>query len=1105
MRHNPASHVLQSIMRRVALLVMLFTVFGLSAQITTSSISGLVTEGQGGEPLIGASVVAVHTPSGTRYATVTNIDGRYSIEGMKPGGPYDISYSYIGRQTVRLDDIVLSLGENTRLDIYLDESATALNEVVVSGKGGHFIQAKTGATTNISSAMIREMPTVNRSISDIAKLSPYSNGMSFAGSDGRSTNFTIDGSNFNNNFGLTDKLPGGGNPISLESIDEMQIVVSPYDVRQTNFIGGGINAVTKSGTNDYKASVYAYYTSQTFNGSRINGEQVDNPDFSRTIWGFTLGGPIIKDKLFYFFNYEHETSPNQIVNYRVCQPGETPGGMISRTTAADMQRVSDHLQSKYGYNPGSFTSFPGDEKNTRILARLDWNITDRHRLSARFNSTSNTSWIVTNGNSTAAYYRLNGTYRVGTQSMAFANSMYSMDNDVKSFSIDLNSRFSNSVSNQLLGTYTFIKDMRGSNSSKFPFIDIMNGYTPAGDPVLEPYMSAGYELFTYNNGVKNKIWTIKDDVRWLLGSHVLTGGISFEHQMASNAFMRFGTGYYRYNSVDDFINGAAPETFALTYGFNGKSDPAAEVAFNQLGIYLQDEWDITRRLKLSYGIRLDELFFNDDDITRNDAIYDIDFGGRHIDTGRWPKSRMQVSPRVGINWDVLGDRSLTVRGGTGIFTGRLPLVFFTNMPTNSNMLQNTVTYSTRYDNGQVKSVDPQLATLQGGMITDVNEMISHFNLPTTVKKHVAPNSMAGVSDDFKMPQVWKTSFGVDYKIPVSFPLYVSGEFIYTRNFNAVTMTNWNIKPQSEWSEVQHFNGPDNRVIYPTDGSSVYYPKKDAIVLTNSSRGHGFIESFTVNARPVDNLSLMASYTHTYNTEVSGLPGNQAYSTWQGIYTVDGPNFAVPQTSQYVVPDKVIVSADWKIPFQYKGCARNTNISLFYNGYSRAGYSYCYSNDMNGDGIANDLIYIPNSADELVFKTDADKAAFQAFMDQDKYMKNHKGQYAEAFGARAPWTHRFDFRLMEEFEFKIGATKHAIQLSFDIMNIGNLLNSHWGVQKTNWCSANSRILRYEGKTADLKPIFSMNKYNGEYITKSFDSLEVNSQCWQMQVGIKYIFN
>lgn len=1127
-------------MSAILTVLLLLAAVGVNAQVTTASMAGKVTEA-GNEPIIGATIQAIHEPSGSRYGTVTNVDGRYSIQGMRTGGPYRIEISYIGFQTVLYKDITLQLGEVYNLNTEMKESSELLNEVVVTAAKTKFAAEKTGATTNISSTQITQLPTVNRSISDIARLSPYANGMSFAGGDGRSTNFTIDGANFNNNFGLSDALPGGGNPISMDAIEEVQVVVSPFDVRQTNFIGGGVNAITKSGTNTFKGTAYTYYRNQDMRGNRINGKDLGaRADESKTTYGFTLGGPIIKNKLFFFVNYEKEKTPGEVIKYRAREDGEKVEGMVSRTLKSDMEKVSKHLKDKYGYNTGSYTNFPADEENTKLLARIDWNITDRHRLSLRYNNTKNVAWNGPNGNSSDTGLRLNGTYRVGTQSMAFANSMYSMDNKVQSWAADLNSRFTDKISNQLLFTYTDIQDMRGSNSAPFPFIDIMAGKDENGQQILEPYMSAGYELFTWNNGVKNKITSITDNFTYFIGSHKLTAGFNFEHQFANNAYMRNATGYYRYNSLDDFLNGAAPESFAITYGWNGEKNPNAQVTFNQIGFYAQDEWDITNKFKLTYGVRFDDLMFDNKDIQRNNAIYELDFDGKHIDTGKWPDSRMQISPRVGFSWDVLGDKSLKVRGGTGIFTGRLPLVFFTNMPTNSNMVQNSVQFKTTYEKGTnaVLGHDSRLDQLAGGMITDMDEVIKKFNLPTTLENHVAGSKISGVADNFKMPQVWKSSIAVDYQVPVSFPLTVTGEFMFTKNINAVTINNINIKNFDDWkylkvtkgadgnvsndlihTGMQRFNGADNRIVYSyspynkSDNNVQYtsdfahYNGKNAVILDNTSKGHGYTFNFTVNAQPIEDLNVMLAYTHTESKEVSGMPGNDPVSTWQGLMTVDGPNFGTVQRSRYVIPNKVIASVNYYIPFKYKGLLRGTHLNLFYSGYSSNGYSFCYTNDMNGDGINNDLMYIPKNDSEIKFKSEEDRAAFWKFVEQDSYLRNHKGQYAEAYAARAPWVHRFDFRLMEDFSFKIGKTKHSFQLSFDIMNVGNLINSKWGISKTNAVSNNGRILKYEGVASetDLTPVFSMYKVNGEYPTKTYDTYQNYSECWRMQVGIRYIFN
>ena len=611
------------------------------AQVTTASMSGEVSSN--GEPVIGATIMAVHTPSGTNYGTITNLDGRFDLQGMRTGGPYEITVSYIGYQTAIFKEVTLQLGETYNLNVDLKESSEELDEVVVTAERTRFMTEKTGAALNISNEKMNSIPTINRSIEDLARISPYANGMSFAGGDGRSTNFTVDGANFNNNFGLNDGLPGGGNPISMDAIEEVQVVIAPFDVRQTNFIGGGINAITKSGTNTFKGSAYTYHYNDNMRGNRVDGESMNVPaENDKHIYGATFGGPIIKDKLFFFANVEYQKVPSTVVNWRASENGVAdPDNYISRTTLADMQRVSEFVRDRYGYDTGSYTNFPADETNLKLLGRIDWNINNDHKLAVRYNYTKNTAWNQTNGNSSDTGYRLNGMNRFSQYSMAFANSLYSQDNKVNSVSADLNSRFSDKISNQLLFTYSNIQDIRGTNSSPFPFIDIMAGYDDVtGVQTLQPYMSLGYELFTYNNAVNNKIFTVTDNFTSYLGNHKLTAGFSYEHQLANNSYMRNGTGYYRYRSIDDFLNGAAPETFALTYGYNGETNPAAQVRFSQIGLYVQDEWNIVQNFKLTAGIRFDEILFNDDDVMRNNAIYELDFGGKHIDSAKWQGDKL---------------------------------------------------------------------------------------------------------------------------------------------------------------------------------------------------------------------------------------------------------------------------------------------------------------------------------------------------------------------------------------------------------------------------------------------------------------------------------
>ncbi|MDX2429881.1 MAG: TonB-dependent receptor, partial [Bacteroides sp.] len=801
------------------------------SQVTTSGMSGTVST-EAGEKLPGATVVAVHEPSGTQYGTVTNNEGRFNLQGMRPGGPYSVNVSFVGYSSVSHTEITLLLGESFILNAQIRESAVEVAEVTVVGsKPSKFSTTKTGATTNISNEQINSMPSINRSIADIAQLSPYANGMGFAGGDGRSTNFTVDGANFNNNFGLGSNLPGGGNPISLYAIEEIQVVIAPFDVRQTNFIGGGINAITKSGTNKFTGSAYTYFTNENMRGNKIGDVDFGDRDAeSKNIYGITLGGPIIKNKLFFFVSGEYEKSPGQVVTWRPSVDGvANTEQMLSRTSTGDMDLVYNHLMSEYGYDAGSYSDYPADESNRRLLARIDWNINDNNKLSLRYNYTKNQGWRSTNGNSNNAGYRNRNMDRISQYSMAFSNSIYSTDNIVNSFSVDLHSRISDKLSNQFLTTFTKINDVRGSTSEPFPFIDIMYDDGTGNPQAVEPYMSAGYELFTWNNGVNNNIFNITDNITYYANNHKITGGISFEYQMANNSYMRNGTGYYRYANIDDFLNQAAPRDFALTYGYDGETNPSAEVAFNQFGLYVQDEWNLNSDFKLTFGLRADYLKYADNLITNN-AILALDYNGTNINTGQWPDANVLFSPRAGFTWDVMGDQTLKLRGGTGIFAGRLPLVFFTNMPTNSGMVQGSYNAVTTYNpDWTIDEVDPALATLAGPMLTDVDEMITHLGLPNTITPEdgVLPRDVNAVDPDFKMPQVWKTSLALDYNLPVSFPMTVTLEGIYTNNINGVMLKNYNLKQaDATW---ERFSGNDDRYIYP-DGDLIEYTSRNAYVL-----------------------------------------------------------------------------------------------------------------------------------------------------------------------------------------------------------------------------------------------------------------------------------
>ena len=1086
----------------LAAVLMIFSAAA-SAQITTSALSGKVTD-DAKEDVIGATVLAVHMPSGTQYGAITNIDGRYTINGMRAGGPYKVTISYVGYQTAVYDDVVLALGETYVLNVQLKDGAEQLDEVVISAAATKFSTAKTGAATNITGAQIASLPTVSRSLTDVTRLSPYGgNGMTFMGTDGRTANFTVDGASFNNDFGLSSALPGGGNPISIDAIEEMQVVISPFDVRQTGFIGGGVNAITKSGTNTVKGSAYVYHKNENMRGDAVYGEQIASARATdrSTTYGFTLGTPIVKNKLFLFVNGEMTKTPTIANRWQGSEDGVAdPDNYISRTTQADLAKVSDYVKNKYGYNTGSWTNFPADESNYKFLARMDWNINKANKLALRYNFTQNRGWNAPNASSMDGGTRMSDA-RMSKSSMSYANSMYAMDNLVHSVSLDLNSRISDNLSNQFLATFSKKDDVRSSTSDEFPMIDILQDN--------QAYLSLGYELFTWNNAVHTTTWNMKDDVTYYAGNHKITAGLGYEFQLADNMYMRNGTGYYRYSSLDDFMTGAAPEIVCLTYGYDGETQPAARVRFNKFSVYAQDDWAVSPTFNLSYGLRIDEFVFNNNDLMTNNALLAVDYDGRTMDTGKWPSAKPSFSPRVGFTWDVLGDKSFKVRGGTGLFTGRLPLVFFTNMPSNSGMVQ----YNAQINAKNAAKNNFGMDEFAGGLVTDANgkatvdalyQKLVSLGYPTTINPEDGSYSsgMCGVDPSFKMPQVWKSSIAADYQFPTSFPLSLSGEFIFNKTINAATIEDWSVPSVAGFAR---FNGVDNRPIFG-DG---YQNNSSLYVLTNTNKGYGWAASVTLNAKPADFVDFMASYTRSVSKELTSLPGSSASSVLSYIATVEGPNPNNMRLHDALnsTPHRFIAALN----MHDKG---GNHYSIIYETWNGS-YNYTFetANDMNGDGYNYDCIYIPTDEEvankEFRFVSEDDAARFMDYVHANSYLSKHQGEYSETYAYHNPFVHRVDFAYKHDFAVKANGTSHKLQLTADLKNVMNLFNSSWGVQKyanPNFTGSSNdiRVLKYEGVDADGYATFSTpTAINGS--TETFVPYHSLGQCWYASVGLRYMFN
>lgn len=1093
------------ILRLCAISFILLQPFLLQAQVTTSSLEGRVTDGS--EPLIGATIIALHDESGTLYSCTTNAKGYFSLSGLRVGGTYTVEASYVGHQKAVIKNVRPNLSEAYQLNIVLNPSAI-LDEVAVMGKKSRFAGDKTGAVTHIREHQWLSFPNISRSITDMATLSPYAQGLRFGGRDQRQNNYTVDGANFNYNMGLDGAvLPAGGNPISIDALEELQVSIAPYDVRQSHFIGGAVNAVTKSGTNRFTASMYSYFRSEKLRGNKVEGKDLgERLEDRRTIYGFTAGGPIVKNKLFFFVNGEYEHMPTPIHKWRTSVNGiMDQQEKISRTTAADMEAFRQALMSKYGYDPGSYTDFSGEKETYRLMARLDWNITGRHRLMFRYNHTSNKA----DNNVVGAAFNING-MPVSKYSMAFRGSCWRATNSINSWTAELNSRIGNFCSNQLIASYTANNaNKREPIGSTFPTIDIL---APDETGKMFAYMNAGNDQHAWNNGIEESSWSITDNITLPLGSHKLMMGFSYESTEASNCYMRYGAGYYRYNSLEDFKNDAAPVAFGICYSLTGKERALSDVHYDEFSVYAQDDWNVTPRLKLIYGVRIDIPFYRNDRYA-NPKINDYDFNGIHLSTTDWPKSLPLVAPRAGFTYDVFGDRRLKIRGGIGVFNGRFPLIFLSKMQEASGMLQHT--YTTINDREVLKS-------LAGGIKNreqTIAMLKEQFPAKFPSEKEASVSNIATIDRNFKMPQVWKASLATDYQLPLPFPADITLEGTYVKDINAMLYRDVNIRPASD-DRMKRFNGADKRLYYPGNTEKRIYENINyALLMTNTSKGYSYTLNATLNAEPINRLNVMIAYTFTRSRVMSNSSSNQVDNAWRQEPAVDGPNYQVLHNSLYMSsPHRLMGVASYHFELlRHLG----TQISLHYEGMRAGNYTYKFSNDMNNDGIAQDLLYIPADRDELnrfhfqeyksgerTFSAEEQRKAFWEFVNQDSYLKKRKGKYTEAYGSYLPWYNRLNLRLIQDVHINGEKSAHKLQVSLDIMNIGNLLNSSWGCQQNAEACNNGNLLQFIKTNESNEPVYTFPSItvneNPQLPTRSAWVSRNSSQCWQMMIGVKYVF-
>jgi hypothetical protein len=1063
---------------------------------TTSSLSGNITDSKG-EALPGASIVAIHVPSGTQYATMTDNAGNYRIQNMRIGGPYTVTVSFIGYKSNSYTEITLKLGETYIQDGQLTETTTTLNEVIVTSglKNSILSSEHSGTQTNVSSRDLAILPTINRSLVDFSKYTPQSQGNSFSGRDGRFNTITVDGAAFNNNFGLSSNpLPGGNaQPISMDAIEEVSVRLAPYDVTVSQFTGASINAVTRSGDNKFKASVYTYQRPKSFTGSSVDGNHVAGANSSSLQnYGFRVGGPIIKNKLFFFLSGEYEQQSIPGVTWQPSTDGiAVPDQNISRTTEADMIRVKDYLTSTYNYDPGKYSNFdPFQNKNHKILARIDWNISNNHKFTLRYNDVVGTSDQQTNPNSGPPNNARNSG-RISSQSLAFSNAFYGFKNIVRSITGELNSTFGTKISNKFLASYTYIQDTRTSPSSLFPFVDIWEG----GDQ----YMSFGYELFSYNNNVVNKTLSITDNVTINLNKHILTAGASFDRLFFLNSYIREGTSYYRYNSVDDFINGADPTGFGVTYGYNGNDAPGADATFGLGAIYGQDEWQVMPGLKITYGVRFERPFYLNK-LQNNPAISDLTFAdGKKMDVGTWPESKIIVSPRLGFNWDVKGDRSLQIRGGSGVFTGLLPFVWFTNQPTNSGVIQvPEIGWGPGNPNLVGLAFDPDYKAF----IASRPDLFpqSSGSLPNG-------SSLAQVAKNFKFPQIWRSNLAFDVELP--WDMIFTGEAIYSKDINAITQVNIN-----EAAPTGTMTGSDIRPYWTNSTvAKVVSSVSNAMELSNTKEGYQYSLTAQLTKNFSNGFSGMFAYTYTMAKDVTSNPGSSAYSAFSSNTAIGSLNDPGLSYSYFATPSKLVGDLSYRIEYAKMFA---TTFSLVYQGYQQGRWSYTYSNDLNGDGVSSDLMYVPSSATDINFvaasgMTAAEQQdAFWAYVQNNKYLKSHEGIYTQRFGEVKPWIHRFDAKILQDVFSNFGTDhKYTLQISIDILNVGNLLNDKWGTFTYNPLASydNVRPLTVVTRgTSTTAPVYKLNATSlDDFTSKTTLSKDISTgSTWGCLLGIRLIF-
>lgn len=1033
-----------------------------SQGVTTSSLKGKVIEDHGAA-VPNATIVAVHTPSGTQYGTITRDDGRYNIRNMRVGGPYSVTVSYVGFEAQTEEGVFLALNKTAEIDFELSPTYEELEEVMVQFDRNSVINSdRTGTMTNISGEQLNSMPTIARSQLDITRLTPESDGNSFGGRNNLYNNFSLDGSIFNNSFGLDYATPGGqadAQPVSLDAIEQIQVSIAPFDVREGGFTGAGVNAVTKSGTNNVTGTAYYFFRNENMIGSKVGDVVAENLDFATRQFGASVGGPIIKNKLFFFVNAEMERR-DQLAHGFVADDGTNSGPNVTSVDKDSIEMVQARLRDFWGYEPGRYEGYNHQTSNNKLLVKLDFNISNKHKATLRYNMLD--AWKDILPHPEAIIGRGPTSYR-----LPFENSSYKIFNQIHSVVGELNSTFSDNISNKLMVGYSIFRDHREPWSVGWPVVDIFDAN---GNLAI----TMGSEMFSTGNILNTDVFQFTDNLTYYLEKHTITAGVNFELLQFDNSFNLFYYPWYIFTSVQAFLdndpaNGGddfnAAATAAEQNDYKWSYLDAA-----QLGVYVQDEFHVNDQLNLTLGLRADiPFYFNDIEVTPEVQVVQ-DFAGWvdengdpiEVDPSAWPRSLPLWSPRFGFNYDVKGDRTIQVRGGTGIFSGRIPFVWLGNQSSNAGM----------------------------------------FTVYTFQVNATAP--------DFHYPQVWKTNLGVDMKVGEGWLITLEG--LYGNDINAVVHRNYNMLPPtgqlSGTGDTRAvFQGDENDIYSPSTGWSTFFDA-GTIVLNNTPEGYQYNVTAKVSREFSFGLKAFVAYTYMESKDYTSIPAEIAADAFQRSPVVGNPNFPQFSWSRYGLKHRVISSISYSKAYGNMA----TGASMFIEAGQGDRYSYVYAGDLNNDRIPanNDLLYVPTDAGDINFGTvdgtgtgvpaanaAAQWSAFDAFIEADPYLSTRRGDYAQRNGAILPWYSRADLRIFQDFGIEVGGKMNKIQVSLDILNIGNMINSNWGVRQF---AASNAPVAVNGVDSNGVPWL---QFNTNLTDPFINDVSVASK-WQMQLGLRYTF-